>query len=258
MTQEVPNIFDRRALRVRRARASAKFERFDFLHRMALEIIEERLAFLRPSGQGMACVSGARAPFARLTQTAIHADLVQQAAGTTIVFDEEALPFGPETLSHYISVLTLHTVNDLPGALIQIRRSLMPNGRFLGVLFGPQTLQELRHNLLEAELEQTGGASPRVHPFIDVKDAGALLQRAGFQEPVADLQAFAVTYTEPMRLLRDLQGMGETNILANRRKSALRRDVLNAALSLYSNKNPTAGGVSATFEFLFISGKAPS
>jgi SAM-dependent methyltransferase len=170
--------------------------------------------------------------------------------------DEEALKLPKGMPDLYVSILTLHTVNDLPGALIQIRRALRPGGRFMAALFGPKNLQELRTALSEAELEVEGGVSPRVHPFIDVRDAGALLQRAGFDEPVADTFDVPVVYKNPLRLLHDLRGMGETNVLVERRKGPLRRATLARAMENYAQRFAAEGGVQATFELLFMSGRA--
>jgi SAM-dependent methyltransferase len=175
---------------------------------------------------------------------------------TPLDLDEEVSPVAAGSLDLYVSILTLHTVNDLPGALIQIRRALKPGGRFMAALFGPRTLTELRAVLSEAEYEIEGGVSPRVHPFVDVRDAGALLQRAGFEEPVADTFDVPVVYRTPMRLLHDLRGMGETNVLVERRKAPMRRATLARVIELYTERFAADGGVGATFEMLFMSGKA--
>lgn len=245
-----PIIFDRRTSRMRRLRARHRFRDHDFLFRLAAEEIQERLEALLPTAIGDAAVSG----FVGLPDMARLAARVT--VSTPLELDEETSPFAPASLDLYVSILTLHTVNDLPGALIQIRRALKPNGRFMAALFGPRTLGELRAVLSEAELEIEGGVSPRVHPFVDVRDAGALLQRAGFEEPVADTFDVPVVYRTPRRLLDDLRGMGETNVLIQRRKGPLRRATLARALANYAERFQVEGGVGATFELLFISGKS--
>jgi len=136
----------------------------------------------------------------------------------TLAADEEALPFAPESFDLIVSVLGLHWVNDLPGALIQIRHALKPDGLFLGAFLGGATLSELRTVLLEAELAEEGGASPRVAPFAELRDAGGLLQRAGFALPMADTDRIAVTYPDALALMRELRAMGESNVLAARRR----------------------------------------
>ena len=170
-----------------------------------------------------------------------------------VVGDEEALPFAPETFDLVVSALNLHLVNDLPGTLIQIRRCLKPDGLFLAVLPGAGTLGELREALAEAEAELRGGAAIRIAPFVEVRDAGALLQRAGFALPVADLDPLRVRYATPFDLLQDLKAMGATNPLAER--EPLRRSVLLRAAERYA---PDADGrIGATFNLVSLSGWAP-
>jgi SAM-dependent methyltransferase len=175
-----------------------------------------------------------------------------------VVFEEESLPIGNGTLDLYASILSLHAVNDLPGALSQIRRALKPDGLFVAALFGGHTLQELRWCLAQAEIEMDSGLSPRVFPFADVRDMGGLLQRAGFALPVADADTVVVHYSHPLRLLADLRGMGETNTLADRRKTFLRRRTLMRAMDMYrDNFADPDGRVRATFEVIYLTGWAP-
>ena len=155
-------------------------------------------------------------------------------------------------------MLSLHAINDLPGALIQMRRALKPDGLFMGALFGGETLNELREALLTAESELTGGITPRVSPFADVRDLGALLQRAGFALPVADVERTTVRYGEFTRLVDDLRALGETNVLYRRSRNFLRRDVLAAALSHYRQAHAEPDGrLRATFDILYLTGWAP-
>jgi NADH dehydrogenase [ubiquinone] 1 alpha subcomplex assembly factor 5 len=155
------------------------------------------------------------------------------------------------------SSLMLHWAGDLPGALVQLRRILKPDGLLLAALLGGQTLVELRTALFEAELEVEGGVSPRVSPTIELGDAAALLQRAGFAMPVADSETITVTYANALALMRDLRGMGETNALSARRRF-LRRATLARASAIYAERFGDAGGrIPATFEVLFLTGWAP-
>ncbi|MFK8032607.1 MAG: SAM-dependent methyltransferase [Hyphomicrobiales bacterium] len=167
----------------------------------------------------------------------------------------------PESAKHFdliTSVLSLQFANDLTGTLIQIRRALVPDGLFLGALIGGDTLIELRQVLLQAEEEVVGGAAPRVLPFGEVRDVGALLQRAGFALPVADIDTTKVRYSNPMRLLSDLRAMAATNILSSGAKQPLRRAVLKRAMELYVQKFAEADGkVPATFQIISLSGWAP-
>jgi SAM-dependent methyltransferase len=155
-------------------------------------------------------------------------------------------------------VLGLHWVNDLPGALIQIRRALKPDGLFLGALLGGATLSELRAALIEAELAEEGGASPRVAPFAELRDAGGLLQRAGFALPVADADRIAVSYPDALALMRELRAMGESNTLRARRRGFTRRATLARAAAIYGEKFAAAEGrVRASFEIVTLTGWAP-
>jgi SAM-dependent methyltransferase len=256
MTSDVPQIFDGRLRRRRRERAARAFDAYSFLAAAVRDELGERLSAIeRPFHGAVWC--GALPPPSVRSVVWVHGDTAG-GFGPAIVFDEERFPFGDRTLELYASALTLHAVNDLPGALMQIRRSLKPNGAFTAALFGGQTLHELRAALAEAEIEVDGGLSPRVAPFVDVRDGGALLQRAGFGLPVADVDTLTVRYEHPLKLLADLRGMGETNVLTGRRRSFLKRAVLARACELYVKKYAgTDGRVPATFDVLYLSGWAP-
>jgi SAM-dependent methyltransferase len=180
------------------------------------------------------------------------------AATWRVAADEEALPFGDGTLDLVISGLALQAVNDLPGALVQIRRALKPDGLFLAALFGGDTLTELRQSFTAAESEKEGGASPRVAPFADVRAMGVLLQRAGFALPVADVDRITVRYASPFRLLQDLRRMGAANPLAERRRAPLRRATLMRAMEVYGERFADPDGkVRATFDIVWLSGWSP-
>jgi NADH dehydrogenase [ubiquinone] 1 alpha subcomplex assembly factor 5 len=176
----------------------------------------------------------------------------------TVRADEELLPFRRHGFEAVLAVGGLHLVNDLPGTLAQIRDCLEPDGLFLAAFPGGSSLAELRWALTQAELELTRGAAQRVAPFVDVRDAGALLQRAGFGLPMVDLDRITVTYGEPLELLRDLRAMGESGVLAGR-PMPLRRDVLLRARELYRAQfGDDEGRVPATFDILFLTGWAPA
>lgn len=179
------------------------------------------------------------------------------ANGPGIVCDPEAWPFAAQSLELVVSMLTLHWANDLPGALVQARLSLQPDGLFLGVLFGARTLQELRECLLAAEAEIAGAASLRIAPLVEIRDLGGLLQRAGFALPVTDSDLVTVRYASPLALLHDLRAMGETAAFADP-APPLRRDVLLRALALYQERFSDADGrVRASFDLLTATGWAP-
>jgi len=168
------------------------------------------------------------------------------------------LPFKDASLNLVVSGLALHRVNDLPGSLIQIRRALAPDGLFMAAALGAGALIELRTALLEAEDEMTGGASPRVSPFGDVRAYGGLLQRAGFALPVVDAEILKVVYPSPRELMREVRALGGGNVLTARSKAPLPRRTLERAEDIYRERHGTPDGkITATFEFVFMSGWAP-
>lgn len=174
------------------------------------------------------------------------------------VADPEALPAATERFDLAVSLLALQGVNDLPGTLVQLRRALRPDGLFLGCLFGGATLTELRVSFAQAESEVEGGISPRVSPFAEVREAGALLQRAGFALPVADTETVTVRYASPFALMRDLRAMGLTSSLIERRRTPLRRATLMRMAEIYASRFADPDGrVRATFEILWLTGWAP-
>ena len=171
----------------------------------------------------------------------------------------DILPYAPHTADAVIAIGGLHWVNDLIGTLIQIRQTLKPDGVFLALLAGADTLRELRDILVSTEAELSGGARPRVAPFLEVREAGALLQRAGFSLPVVSSETLRVTYPDMFALMRDLRGMGETNLLRERPKHFTRRDLFIEAAARYSVLYPDGcGGITASFEFLQLSGWSPA
>jgi len=183
---------------------------------------------------------------------------VHDALRPVISADVEMLPLADGALDLVVSALALQFVNDLPGTLVQIRRALKPDGLFLAALIGGDSLGELRTAFAIAEAEVEGGASPRVVPFADLRDLGALLQRAGFALPVADLDTVIVRYASVFKLMHDLRAMGATNILSERSRRPLRRATLMRMAEVYAERFADADGrVRATFDIVWLSGWAP-
>jgi SAM-dependent methyltransferase len=178
---------------------------------------------------------------------------------TRAAFSEnEVLDLPQQGFDLAVSVLALHAVNDLPGALIQIRRALKPDGLFVAALFAGDTLKELRESFAAGEEGVSGGVSPRVSPFADVRDLGGLLQRAGFNLPVADTERTTVRYRRFETLVSDLRAAGETNALAQRPRKTLRRDVLAASLAHYKSFHAEEDGrLRATFDIVYLTGWTP-
>jgi SAM-dependent methyltransferase len=261
-------LFDRKLLRARRARFAHEIEVRDFvLAHVAGEIAERVELMLRPFPLALDLgayhgLLGQKAAQLPSVGEMIYAESAFAFAalcpGPALVCDEDLLPFREASLNLIVSGLALHRVNDLPGALIQIRRALVPDGLFMAALLGAGALLELRQVLIEAEAETEGGASPRVAPFGDVRKYGALLQRAGFALPVADAETLSVLYASPRDLMREVRALGGGNVLLARSRRPLSRRTLERAEGLYRQRHGTPDGrVSASFEIVYLSGWAP-
>jgi SAM-dependent methyltransferase len=175
-----------------------------------------------------------------------------------VVADEETLPFADGSIDLVVSALALQWINDLPGTLIQIRRALKPDGLLLAAMLGGDSLTELREAFASAESELEGGLSPRVAPFADLRELGALMQRAGFALPVVDSDRLTVRYDSAFALMRDLRAMGATNVLTERRRTPLRRATLMRMAHIYAERfSDPDGRVRATFEIAWLSGWSP-
>lgn len=266
-----PRLFDRVLHRRRLDRAARDYANADFLQRRAAHDVAGRLApILRrfPLAVDLSARAGAfrealadEAP--DRVDLLIEADLSHRMLagrrGLRVVADEERLPFADASLDLIVSTLGLHWTNDVVGALIQARRALKPDGLFIGAFLGGVTLTELRQSLMAAESEILGGAGNRVSPFADGRDAAGLLQRAGFLQPVADVDSVTVTYAHPLKLLADLRQMGETNVLADRHPKPLSRRLLARTFELYAERfGAEDGRIPATFEIVTLTGWAPA
>ncbi len=250
-------IFDRGAVRLHRDRAAKTIAGNDFLFGEVAARLSDRLADINRKFPLAADLGGhggilrwtlgddpAHADrIGMLIETDLSPEFAARSSGPSLAADEEALPFGRETLDLVLSNLSLHWVNDLPGALIQIRNALKPDGLFLAAMLGGDTLTELRQALMEAEIAETGGASPRVSPFADLSDAASLLQRAGFALPVADSDTITVTYPDAFALMRDLRRMGRPARFANARNMRRRVDCCSPPRNATRNCSPMRTGV---------------
>lgn len=265
-----PEIIDRRAVRHQRDRAARLGAGAPLLAEIADRLLD-RLDDVRrrfPVALDLGCRDGLldrRRRDRGGVETWIQADLSPAFAraaasrGPVLVADEECLPLAPASVDLVASNLLLHRCNDLPGALTLIRQALRPDGLFLASLFAGGTLDLLGRCLLEAETAVTGGAGPRTLPMIALHDAAALLQRAGFALPVADVDTIHVHYESPFHLMADLRAMAETNAAADRPRRPLRRDVLGRAVADYARRAATADGrVAARFQVVFLTGWAPA
>jgi NADH dehydrogenase [ubiquinone] 1 alpha subcomplex assembly factor 5 len=268
MDQATTLLFDRRAWRAHRNRTvCVPAGGADFLHVEVADRLIDRLDLvnrdfaaildLGARDSGLTRILAARRGVGLLLGAEPAMTLLRRAPVPRVCADPELIPFRDASFDLVASCLALHWCADLPGALVQIRRALKPDGLLLAALFGGNTLVELRTALFEAELAEEGGVSPRVSPTVELSDAAGLLQRAGFAMPVADSETIAVTYPDILALMRDLRGMGETNALAARRRF-LSRATLARAQAIYAERFGTDDGrIKATFEVLFLAGWAP-
>jgi len=280
-TPEHMQLFEREAVRKHRERAAPGIFEHDFLFTEVADRLTERLEDVKrsfPLALDLGCHGGevartlkGRGGIETLVQCDPSPKMTAQAArrtgGICFAADEEFLPIKSGSLDLVISNLSLHWANDLPGALIQIRRALKPDGLFLAAMFGERTLFELRESLMAAELEVEMGMSPRVSPFTTVQDAGALLQRAGFALPVVDTDSIQVSYPDMFKLMADLRGMGENGAVSGRRKAFTRKDTMLRAAAYYMEKfagqgdkelgEVGEGRIPATFDIIYLTAWAP-
>jgi SAM-dependent methyltransferase len=266
-----PRIFDRALInrRLDHAWTSAGGEtRADFLLARAAQELGERLSLVKrrfpaaadfgspgPHGAAALAAGGQIDYVARIAPTAAS---LGTGAFLPAVGDIECLPVADGRLDLAVSLLALQTVNDLPGALVQMRRALKPDGLLIAALIGGETLTELRQSLTIAESEVLGGASPRVAPFVEVRALGQLAQRAGLALPVVDLDRAIVRYPNMLALIADLRAMGAANALEARSRRPLRREVLARAAALYAERFADPDGrLRATFDLLWLAAWAP-
>lgn len=241
-----PTLTDRAALDRHRARARALGPHGLFLQKLARAEVEERLKLVNRVFTKAAVVTAFSDIWAGFDPA------------PTIIADTDRLDLEAREYDLVIHAMSMHWADDPVGQIIQSARALTPDGLFLGCLFAGRTLTELRSVLTRAEAQISGGAAPRVAPMADIRDLGGLLQRAGLALPVADLLSQTVTYPDLPALMRDLRAMGETNALAARHRPGLKRAVLQLASQIYQSDYPAPnGGISATFDIVFLSGWAP-
>jgi len=253
-----PIIFDRGLKTARRARHHDKFKDHDFLFKWAANQIEDRLSIVNRKFPDALQID-ARAPHLDQKEFGIEEYFIldERAVDNQIKGSEEFLPFGDNTLDLITSSMALQSTNDLVGALIQIKRALKPDGLFTAAMAGGETLIELRTVMQQAEMEIYGGISPRIYPFADIKQVGAVMQRAGFALPVIDSEKVIVSYSKLETLLHDLRYMGEGNNLMGRNTKPLSRKFWERVSKLYFDQFNEGGTICATFEIIFMHGWKP-
>ena len=261
-------LFDRPLLRRRRDRFAHEIGARDFLiSHVAREIGERVDLMLRDFPQALDLgayngVLGRTVGALPSVRSVVYAESAGAYAALcprpALVCEEDLLPFADASFNLVVSGLSLHRVNDLPGALIQVRRALAPDGLFMAAALGARSLTELRETLIAAEGEMSGGASPRVSPFGDVRAYGALLQRAGFALPVTDAEELTIAYANLRDLMHEVRALGGGNVLLSRSKRPLVPGTLRRAEEIYRARHSAPNGeITATFEFVYMSGWAP-
>jgi SAM-dependent methyltransferase len=248
-----PILFDRALLRARQVRAR-RLGPATFLLDRVVEEMQERLRAVLREFKNAADIGTA----GDQVRNALSGRVDQLARVDLPDLESEPLALRPESIELAVSALALQFVNDLPGVLAQIRRALKPDGLLLAAMTGGDTLTELRQSFAAAETECESGVSPRVAPFADLRDVGALLQRAGFALPVTDVDRVVVRYDNAFALMSDLRRMGATNVLVERRRTPTRRATLSRMAQIYAQRFADADGrIRATFEVIWLSGWAP-
>ena len=258
------DIFNRRLIKSRRDNNVERFKSHDFLNREISERLLDNLKDIKRD-------------FKTILSMNIHDQIIddhlkpddiffqdlsypvlKSKNGMSVQGDEEYLPYKNQCLDLTLSCLNLHWINDLPGTLIQILRCLKPDGMFLAAIFGGDTLTELRQSMLKADMDHLGGISPHISPFIDVRDAGGLMQRAGFALPVVSQERINVTYSDAFALMKELKGMGENNALNKRFKGLSSRQLMMKVAEHYHQDFANEQGrITATFDIVYLQGWAP-
>ncbi|WP_417491052.1 methyltransferase domain-containing protein [Maricaulis sp.] len=265
-----PQLFDRDLLRQRRNRAAGSIQSYNFLVQRAFDDICDRVEGVMRDFDTTLILGGGPGLPGELRQRhagsktghVIQSDLAPAVAarldGPALALDEERLPFSDASLDLILAPLGLHWTNDLPGVLVQLRRALKPDGFLAATLLGGNSLTELRQSLMAAEAELSGGAHARVSPLAGTFDIAALLQRAGFTMPVADIDRVTVRYDNAFALMADLRGMAETSILADRPRSPATRALFVRMAEIYAERfSDPDGRIRATFEIVHAAGWAP-
>lgn len=258
------DIFNRSLVRSRRERIAKTFSAHDFLNREISERLIDNLRDIKKSFEIILSMNVCDDVVRDNLRDAfvVHQDLavnmLEGKFGAPVQCDEEFLPYKAQGLELILSCLNLHWVNDIPGCLVQILRSLKPDGLFMGAVFGGETLFELRAAMLKADMDVRGGISPHISPFMDVRDAGALMQRAGFSLPVVSTERITVNYSDAFALMKELKNMGENNALIKGFKGLTsKRLMMKVAENYHQDYAGKAGRIPATFDIIYLQGWAP-
>lgn len=259
--------FDRKLLRERRNRVAHNIKNHDHLLKFISKDLVERLQYIKRNFKTCLNLGSHHGLLGRLIKNEQHIEtliqldsstsMIKHSKGLKIVADEEILPFKNKSIDLIVSGLALNSINDLPGTLAQIRNILKPDGLFLASMLGGTTLNELRYSFTHAEINLLNKASPRIFPFSEIKDLGALLQRAAFALPVVDSTILKIKYDSVKSIMHDLRGMGATNVIVERDKKPINRKLLDEIEQIYKKKFSVNKKIFASFEILTLTGWAP-
>lgn len=244
-----PELFDRPLIAARRARASTTA---DFVTERVLADLGERLGTINRRFEKAALIGPTLADTAPRLATVDALERVPTLSGAAV---EDMPALASDGYDLIVSLLDLQAVNDVPGTLVRLRRLLRPDGFFVAAVLGGRSLAELREAWIEADSARFGGAYVRVAPFMDVRDAGSLLQRAGFALPVSDTDMFAVRYADPLGLMRELKSVSAANPMREKPAQPVTPAQMAAAVAAYP-VDPD-GRITATLELIWMSGWAP-
>ncbi len=253
-------VFDRKIIKEKRNRAALKIKEHNFLFDWSMDQMQSRLGDIKRQFPNTLQIGNRSKPVTKEgfgIKNLYTLDLSENLK-PSIIADEELLPFEKDSFDLILSPLNLHTTNDLPGVLSQINHALKPDGLFIASILGGETLYELRDIMNQVELELSGGMTPHVFPFADMPQMGSLMQRAGFNLPVIDSEKITVTYSNALKLMEDIRGMGESNALMERKKGFSSYDYFGHVVQKYAERfSDNEGRIQATFEVIFLIGWAP-
>jgi SAM-dependent methyltransferase len=264
-----PLLFDRKLLQMRRNRSASNIHKYDFMVQRAFDDICDRVESVTRNFESALIIGGGPSVqdmvknrlLSKKLDWWVQGDISTKIASAlqtrAMVLDEERLPLAENCVDLVLAPLGLHWTNDLPGTLVQINTALKPDGFFATAMFGGSSLTELRQSLMAAETEIRSGASARISPYAGTFDLAALLQRAGFAMPVADIDRVTVRYDNAFALMKDLRGMGETSVLADRPRTPATKRLFLRMAEIYAERfSDPDGRIRATFEIIHAAGWA--
>lgn len=258
------DIFSRDLIKKRRERIATNFTNHAFLNQEISARLIDNLQDIKRDFKTILNMNGHdqlikhALPQSLILKQDLALTMIKNSSCFALQADEELIPIQNQCLDLVLSCLNLHWVNDLPGTLVQLLSCLKPDGLFIAAMLGGETLTELRQAMMKADIDHLGGISPHISPFIDVRDAGALLQRVGFALPVVSTERITVTYTDAFALMKELKAMGENNALIKRSKGLSSPKLMMKVAEVYHDMfADDTSRIPATFDIIYLQGWAP-